>query len=476
MGTQFKKGNIIELTIDDLAFGAKGIAKLDDFVWFVERGIPGQKVEVKITRLKSNFGEAVIEKEIEPSPHQVDPPCPYFGDCGGCQLQHLDYKIQVETKTRQVKEILERIAGLKEFEIRPTIPSKIIYGYRNKMEFTFSDRRWIPLNEDNKKPNNFALGLHIPRQYNKILDMDACLLQSPEANKLFQDIKKLIIETELEPYNIKTHTGFWRFLAIREGKNTGDIMFSIFTSGQEPEKVRKSIDWMMHKLFWKHLELTTAIHSVTDSLAQVAVGESDRLLLGMGNIMEKIGNNVYAISPNAFFQTNTTQTEKLFDIIVELSNFNKEEIVYDLYCGIGAISSYIANKVKSVIGIELVESAVEDGRQSIEMNNLSNVHLIKNDMKFALNDDSMIREYGTPDVVILDPPRSGMDSKTITDILKLLPKKIIYVSCNPPIMARDLTMFCKDAYKVKIVQPVDMFPQTKHIEVVVLLERNNNNP
>ncbi len=474
MEKQFKKGDSLELFVEDLAFGARGVTRVDNFVWFVERGIPGQKVMAKVKRVRKSYGETVVEKVIEPSPNQVDPPCPYFGVCGGCQLQHLKYEIQVETKTKQIQEILERIGGFKNVKVRPTIPAENIYGYRNKMEFTFSDRRWITDNESGEKPENFALGLHVPGRFDKVLDIDGCLLQSETSNRVFQTVKKLIVETGLPPYSIKDHTGFWRFFVIREGKNTGDLMLNLITTSQEGEKGNKALDWIVHKLFWQYPEITTVIHSLSDKKSQVAIGESERLLLGMGKIVEKVGEKLFEISPAAFFQTNTFQVQRLFDTIVGLAEFQENQSVWDLYCGTGAIGIYIADKVKHVLGIEVIESAIEDGKKNLKLNDIDNVDFVLADMKEALSDsDSLIREYDAPDVIIIDPPRGGTHPKTVKSLLELAPPKIVYVSCNPAVLARDLQTLCKDVYTLKTVQPVDMFPHTGHIETVVLLENLN---
>ena len=472
MKKQFKKGDFLELLVEGLAFGARGVARMENFVWFIERAIPGQKVIARIKRVKKNYGEAVLEKVLQPSPYQITPKCPYFGVCGGCQLQHLKYNIQVETKTTQIQEILERIGNFKNVKVQPTLPAENIYGYRNKMEFTFSDRRWITENESKEKPENFALGLHVPGRFDKVLDIDKCFLQSDTSNKVFKTVKSLVLETGLTPYNIKNHTGFWRFLVIREGKNTGDLMLNIITTSQEGQKGKKALDWITHKLFWQHPEITTVIHSISDKKSQVAIGESKRLLLGMGKIVEKVGDKLFEISPNAFFQTNTFQTQRLFDTIIKLAEFQKNQNVWDLYCGTGAIGIYIADKVRHVLGIEIIESAIEDGKKNLELNNIDNVDFVLADMKEALSEsNSLIEEYGNPDVVIIDPPRGGTHPKTIEDLVKLAPPKIIYVSCNPPILARDLQILCKDIYTLKAVQPIDMFPHTGHIETVALLEK-----
>ena len=474
MNEKNKKGDSLELLIEDLAFGAKGVARKDDFVWFINRGIPGQKVRATVRRIRSNYGEADIVKVIEPSPHQISPPCPFFGTCGGCQLQHLKYEMQVEYKTMQVKEILKRIGGLDQLEVLPTIPAEQTYGYRNKMEFTFSDRRWIMEGDHSDMPSNFALGLHVPGRFEKVIHIDTCLLQSEMSNRVFKTASDLTFETGLSAYNTKNHTGFWRFLVIREGKNTGDLMLNFITSGQEPKRGTKAIDWIVHKLFWRHPEITTIIHSITDRKAKVAFGESERLILGTGKITEQLGGKLFEISPDSFFQTNTSQAEVLFENIAKIANFKGDETVYDLYCGTGAIGISIADKVKQVICIEVIESAVQNGIQNMELNNISNLTFINADIKDVLKEKAELQnKYAPPDIIILDPPRGGTHPETVKHISALSPQKIVYISCNPSILARDLKVLCEKSYSLSVVQPIDMFPHTGHIEVVALLHRNS---
>lgn len=468
---KISKGAVLELTIDDLAYGAQGVARVDDYVVFVDRAIPGQKVKAKIKQKKRSYAEGYVLEVVEPSPSQIDPPCPYFGVCGGCKLQHMQYREQLRHKTKQVKELLERIGGFENPDILPTLPAKDIYNYRNKMEFSFSDQRWLR-EEDEEKPHDFALGLHVPRRFDKVLNVDACLLQCDTANAILKDVTSLTLETGLKPYGVHSHEGFWRFFIIREGKNTGELMLNFITSGQEGQRGNDAVDWVVHKLFWRFPEITSVIHSVTDKVAQVAFSESERLLLGPPVINEKVGHRTYEISPNAFFQTNTRQTEVLFDTIVNLAKFQCHEIVYDLYCGTGAIGIYIADYVKKVVGIEVIEAAVKDGQRNIELNQLTNIELILADMKDALKEtEAIIAQHGHPDVIILDPPRGGTHPDTIKHVIGLSPAKIVYVSCNPSILARDAAVLCENVYRMETVQPVDMFPHTGHVEVVTLFTK-----
>jgi 23S rRNA (uracil1939-C5)-methyltransferase len=315
----------------------------------------------------------------------------------------------------------------------------------------------------------------VPRRFDKVLDIDGCLLQSETNNQILRSVKTLALETELKPYNIRNHTGFYRFCILRQGLNTGDIMLNIITSGQAGKTGDDAMDWISHKLFWNHPEITTFIHSISDSLAQVAFAERERLLLGTGKITEKIGNRVFEISPGAFFQTNPRQAQQLFETISELADFQGTETVYDLYCGTGAIGISISHQVKRVLGIEVIQSAVEDGKRNVELNHIENIEFILADMKEAMKDYGPLTEqHGMPDVVILDPPRGGTHPDTVNGLLNLAPQKIVYVSCNPAILARDLKILCEKTYTLRTVQAVDMFPHTAHIEVVALLVRNSS--
>ena len=476
MQPPYRKKQIIPLDVVDLAFGGRGIARENDYVWFVDGGIPGQRVMARIYHIRKQFGEARAVETVKPSPDQVDPACPYFGVCGGCQLQHLRYERQVEAKTRQVKDILERIGGFRDVDVLPTLPAPEIYGYRNKMEFTFSDLRWTLENDASDKPADFALGLHVPGRFDKVLDIDVCPLQSDRANGILKTVQERILETGLPPYGARSHRGVWRFLVLREGKNTGDLMVHFITSGQEIARTREAVDGLAETLAARHPEITTITHATTDRLSQVAYGEQERTLLGTGKIRETLRGRTFEISSGSFFQTNTGQAERLFEKVSELAELSGTECVYDLYCGAGAIGLSIADRVRRVVGVEAVEPAVRDALRNAEINGITNVVFAAGDMKDALRDRVFQSEFDPPDVVILDPPRGGTHPSAIRDVLALDAPKIVYVSCNPPILARDAKTLCETAYDLKIVQPVDMFPHTGHVEAVAVFRRRTAAP
>jgi 23S rRNA (uracil1939-C5)-methyltransferase len=456
---------MIELTIHDLAFGGRGVARQDDFVWFVPYGLPGQKVRARIINKKKRYGEAAIDAVLESSPDQVEAPCPYFQICGGCQLQHLAYEKQVEAKTSQIREILQRIAGIRDVPIQPAIPAESIWGYRNKMEFTFSNRRWFPEGPMPGADNSFALGLHVPGRFDRVLDIDRCSIQSDRMNLVLQTIRQATQASGLPAYDIRTHEGVWRFLIIREGRRTGDIMVHLITSSQS-DRVQEVIREISSRLASTVEGLTGFVHGISDKTAGVAYADSESVILGKPEITERLGNLTFTISPGAFFQTNTEQAERLFESVLRLAEVDQTQTVFDLYCGGGAIGLFLSPYVKRVVGIEVIASAVEDARRNAESNSITNAEFRLGDLRDALDDPTLEK----PDLVVLDPPRGGTHPKTIQRLADMAPPKIVYVSCNPAILARDLAVLIP-FYTIREIQPLDLFPHTGHIETVVALVR-----
>ena len=469
-----KKGNEIELTIDSLAFGGRGVAKTGDFVWFVDRAIPGQTVKARVSKKKKNYGEAYTVEVLTPSPDQVEPRCRYFGVCGGCQHQHYAYEKQVDQKTRQVKDLLKHIGGLDLDIVRPALGADPVYGYRNKMEFTFGSLRWRTPDTPPGQPDQPGLGLHVPRRFDKILDIEECPIQSEKANGILKSIHDFFEASGLPPYDQKTHLGFWRFCILREGMATGELMAHIVTSGQYGDEGDTLIDKLAGELKTAHSGLTTFVHSISDNIGQVARGETARVLFGPGTIREKIGERIFEIAPEAFFQTNTIQTNTLFKAIEDAAKLKGDELLFDLYCGTGAIGIFLADKVKTVIGVEVIEAAVESANRNKEINQLDNVTFIAGDMKDAISKCGLEENHGTPDVVVIDPPRGGTHPDTIEELMALKAKRLVYVSCNPPHLAKDLKQLT-EIYEIESIQPVDMFPHTKHIEVVTGLVLKESN-
>ena len=473
-----KKGDLLELEIEGYAFEGKGISKIKrengeekNFVVFVQNSYPGDKVKAKLVKIKKNFSEAITVELISLSPERVEAKCKYFGTCGGCKQQDLSYDSQIKYKQQQVKEIFKNIGGFSKLpDMRPIIPAKNIFFYRNKMEFSFSDKRWLTEDEialEEKVDKNFALGLHVPNVFDKVLDIDICHLQSELSYKILNFTRDFFKERNAKAYSTKTHKGFLRNLVIRQSYHTKDLMVNIVTAYEDDSLIRSYSNLLLKQF----PEITTIVNNINEKKASVAVGDYEKIFHGDGFITDMIGEYTFRISANSFFQTNTLQAENLYKTALDFAELKGDEIVYDLYTGAGTIAIYISKKVKEVYAFESVESAIEDAKTNAELNDIHNVHFFNADLYKSfihLIDEKAIPK---PSLIILDPPRSGLHKNTVEDVIKINPEKIVYVSCNPATQARDLKLFAEDGYKLIKMRPVDMFPHTFHIENVVLLYR-----
>lgn len=469
-----RHGEEIEVTIDSIAFEGKSVARIDGFVIFVAGGVPGDRVTARIVKTKKHFAEAVVSKVMEPSALRVEPRCRHFGVCGGCKWQHVNYQAQIDFKRQHVIDAFERIGGFAGIDTRPTIGSDDCYFYRNKMEFSFGDR-WLTNEElaaragtnGVRPPPEFALGLHIPERFDKVLDIEECYLQSEVSYHITNAVRSFCVERGLSIYSTFTHTGYLRNLVLREGKRTGELMVNLVTSEDVPEVMRALTD----RLLDTFPSITTVVNNITRRKSQVAVGDIEKTYHGPGFITERIGKRTYRISANSFFQTNTLQAEQLYDTAARLAHLKPDDVVFDLYSGTGTIALHIADNVRRVVGIEAVESAIDDANKNAEMNQVSNCSFVQGDLKDKLTKDTAwLARYPKPDVIIIDPPRSGMHENVVLEIASLRPDRIVYVSCNPVTQARDLKLLCSRApYVVISLQPVDMFPHTYHVENVASL-------
>jgi len=458
-----KKGHTIELEIVTTAFGGHGIGRLEGLVVFVRGAVPGDRVKGRVIRKKKDYLEAKTIELLEPSPDRVQPPCPYSGHCGGCQWQHVKYDRQLAYKGQQVKETLARIGALRDIQVRDVLPSQRRFAYRNKMEFTFSDRRWV-LPADLPKAGSdseFALGLHVPGTFHKVIDIDACLLQQDEGNRILRAVKEYVIGSGLPVYGLKSHRGFWRFLALRHSSSMDEWMVNVITS-EEHATVTAGLATFLTARFGR---IRTVVNNVNTRRASIAVGEKETVLHGDGIIKDHIGAHGFQISANSFFQTNTLGGETLYRQIADYAELQGSEIVLDLYSGTGTIPIYLSDRARRVVGVEIGQSAVRDAERNCHANEIPNCEFIWGDIK-----DCLMRLRITPDVVILDPPRAGVHKDAMAPIMGLDAAKIVYVSCNPATMARDLEQMGR-RYDVVEVQPVDMFPHTYHIETVAKLHR-----
>jgi len=467
-----KKGTQLNVSITDLSTEGKGIFKTEEgFVIFVEKLIPGDKAIVEIIRKKSGYAEAKLMELTEKSENRIEPRCKHFGTCGGCKFQYLPYQNQLEYKRKVVVDAFERIGGFRIPEIPAVIGSDDFYNYRNKMEFSFSDDKWYDVPVDGKPVPDFALGLHVPKFYTKVLDIEKCFLQSEISNRILNLTREFFKTKGTSIYSTKTHSGFLRFLIIRQTKNTGDLMLNLVTYDYNEQLIKEYSNLIKSEI----PEVTTFVNSFSTKKAQVAFGEDLKIIFGDGFILEKLNNKIrdliFKISPNSFFQTNTIQAEKLYSVAMEYLEPDRDDVVLDLYCGTGSISLFIADRVKKVTGVELIEEAIENAKENAEINGIGNAEFVLSDIKEYLKKEILSGDINlSATKIILDPPRSGLHP----DICKILSetsfKKIVYISCNPVTQARDIAAICSTGkYSIEKIQPVDMFPQTHHIENICLL-------
>jgi len=473
-----KVRDIIEVEVTGYAFEGKGIAKINliegdedlkNFVVFVENGYPGDSAQVKIIKKKKNYALARIEKLLKSSDERVAPRCRYFGTCGGCKQQDLDYGSQLRYKHQQVLEIFNKLGGLEGFVSGEIIPSDNSFYYRNKMEFSFGDKRWLTaedMNNGMEIDRSYALGLHIPNMFDKVLDIDECFLQSPESNLILNFTKKFFREKNSIVYSTKTHTGYLRNLAVRQSVHGKGLMVNLVTSESNSELVEEFTKGLCEVV----PAVTTVVNNITSRKSSVAVGEREEVFFGDGFIYDTIGKYKFRISANSFFQTNTVQAEKLYEIARKYADIKSDEVVYDLYSGAGTIAIYVSEKAKEVHGFEAVGESIENAKQNVEINDVKNVYSHHVDLYKSFLPYLSENNVPEPDIMIVDPPRNGMHENTVNDILELEPERIVYISCNPATQVRDIKLLCAK-YKLVRINSVDMFPHTYHIENVALLEK-----
>lgn len=458
-----KKKQEIELDVTGIAFGGRGIAKIDGYTVFVDQAVPGDRVLARIVKKKKSYAEARTLQIIEPSADRIEPPCRYAGWCGGCKWQFLQYGRQLEYKRRHVREAVEHIGQISGVPVHPVLPADKIFGYRNKMEFSCSDRRWLLPEELGRAdiPKDFALGLHVPGTFDKILDIDACLLQPEKGNRILNDVRDRIRASGLAPYGLRTHEGFWRFVMLRHSLAEDRWLVNLVTAAED----RGALDAVAGYLMEAHDDIAGVVNNVTAKKAAVAAGEYELPVSGRAFVQEQLGEFVFEVSANSFFQTNTAQAEKLYDTVRRYAQLSGSESVVDLYTGTGTIPIWLSADAGRITGLEIVESAVADAGKNCEKNQITNCRFVAGDIRQSI---SQIEHR--PDVMIIDPPRAGMHKDVVKSVLDMAPEKMVYVSCNPATLARDLSLMA-ETYHVAEIQPVDMFPHTFHIEAVARLVR-----
>lgn len=453
--------------ISDIGAEGKAIARIDNVVTFVSLVAPGDIVDLEIIKKRSRYMEARVTKFHKLSELREKPVCKHFGICGGCRWQHLQYPHQLKYKQNQVVNALLRIGKLQLPEINPIIASRSIYLYRNKLEFAFSNRRWLPEAEIvSGQPLNAmnGLGFHVPRQFDKVVNIEECWLQPEPSNHIRNEVRKVAEEHNMSFFNPRNHAGFLRNLIIRTSSN-GEVMV-ILSFFQDDEEKR---DLLMGHLQNKFPGITSLMFAVNNKGNDTLYDLDIHVFSGMDHITEEFEGLKFRIGAKSFFQTNTTQSLELYRIVRNSAGLRGHETVYDLYTGTGTIANFIAQTAGKVIGIESVPEAVEDAKRNSAINGIHNTIFLTGDMKEMLT-PSFTDQYGSPEIIITDPPRSGMHRRVAESILRIRPEKIIYVSCNPATQARDLEILSA-SYKINMVQPVDMFPQTNHVENVVSLIR-----
>ena len=456
----------LELKIESLAYGGMGVAKKDDFVIFVKGAIPGQIVNARVYKKKKGYAEAQTLNIVSESPNAVEPKCNHFYICS--KIQNLSYKEQLKEKGNQVEDAFQRLGGFKEFKLKKVIKGDPTFNYRNKMEFTFSPHRWVLESEPEGVDKSFALGLHIPGRYDKILDINNCHIQPEIGNKILQVAREVCnSNSDLKPYDPKTHIGFLRYLMIRYGVNTNQLMVNVVTAYDDINKLSPLTDTLLNKF----PEITSLVNNVNTRKADVAFGEFETLLFGKPYIEEKLGNLTFEISANSFFQTNTLQGEVLYNEVLKAADLKGNEIVFDLYCGAGSIALYLAKKAKEVFGFEVIRSSLENATKNAKNNKIKNAVFLKANLDTFFKSGQLPRRIPKPDIVIVDPPRAGMHPDMTNYLHKFKAKKIVYVSCNPTTQARDAKVLYEKGYHIKSAVMVDMFPHTPHIETVVLFSK-----
>ena len=464
-----KKANypLIEgLEITTLAAEGKAMGRWNDVVVFVPMTVPGDVVDVQIRSKRRRFMEGYVVRYVKKSPIRAEHFCAHFGVCGGCKWQNLPYEEQLRFKTEQVRDQLTRIGKIELPEICDCLGSEKTQFYRNKLEFTFADRRWLTREElaDEQVVATPALGFHIPNMFDKVLDIDRCWLQPEPSNAIRMAIKKFTLENGYSYHNPHTHEGIMRNMIIRTA-STGEVMLIVVFGEDNPEWITALLNFVGDQF----PEITSLYYIINTKLND-SVGDLDPVLFkGKDHIVEQMEGLKFKVGPKSFYQTNSLQAYELYKVAREFADLKPEDTLYDLYTGTGTIANFCAARCKKVVGIEYVPEAIADAKINSQWNNISNTSFYAGDMKAVL-DDAFVAKNGHPDVIILDPPRAGVDEPVIEVIRRAAPDRIVYVSCNPATQARDLALLNED-YRVVKVQPVDMFPHTHHVENVVKLER-----
>lgn len=448
------KNEVYTVEITDLGVNGEGIGRIDNYIVFVANALPGEIVKVLVVKTKKSYGYGKLLEIIKPSPYRVEPVCPVANRCGGCNLQHLAYEQQLVLKRQKVKNSLERIGELKDIDVLPTVGMDNPYYYRNKAQY--------PVGADE---NGIAVGFYAVGSH-RIISSDACFIGNKENERVLKILKKFIKQYNIQPYNEQTHSGALRHIMIRQGVKTNELMVCLVINDTEFKLKNQLVDALM-----EIDNLKSLVINYNNKKTNVILGDKCETVYGQAYISDYIGKLKFNISPLSFFQVNPVQTEKLYNIALDFANLTSNDVVIDAYCGAGTISLFLAQKAKMVYGVEIVEPAVENAKENAKINNASNVEF------FTGKSEEIVpwlceEKNVQPDIMVVDPPRKGCDKSLLDLILKILPEKVVYVSCDCATLARDLNIL-KNLYEIKKIQPVDMFPHTYHVETVCLLSKKS---
>lgn len=454
-----------QLHLTDYAAEGKAMARIDGKVIFVSGAIPGDVVDVMLVKNKKDWAEARVLRIQQPSPDRLVPFCKHFGTCGGCKWQMLPYEKQLLYKQQEATENLRRIGKIEIPEFLPIIGSDHTTAYRNKLEFTFSNKRYLTHEEIGTESANAAenaLGYHAPRIFDKIIDIQECHLMDDVNNKIRNTIRDYAVLNKLEFYDIRNHTGWLRNIIIRF-TSTGELMVNLCLNYEAEAERIKLLDHILQEV----PQISTLLYTINPKWNDTLYGLEPTVYSGNGYVMEKLEKWQFMVSPKSFFQTNTKQAEKLYGVVRNFAELTGKEVVYDLYCGTGSIGIFLSDGASKLVGVEVVEEAIVDAKKNAALNNINHASFFAGDVIKICN-DAFFETHGKPDVVITDPPRAGMHEKLVIKLLEMETPKMVYVSCNTATMARDIALL-SEKYQVEKVQPVDMFPHTHHIECVALL-------
>ncbi len=458
-----------KLTVEDYAAEGKALARTEGKVVFISGAVPGDVVDVQLSKNKKDWAEGKAVQFHAYSPDRVDPFCEHFGTCGGCKWQMLPYKKQLQYKENEVAQNLRRLGKIALPEIMPIIGCNTVARYRNKLEFTFSNRRYLLPSEMGAAEGSLqhnALGFHVPRLFDKVIDINTCHLMMEPTNSIKNTIRQFALEHDYSFYDIRNHTGWLRTLVLRIC-TSGEVMVNLCIAYDDQPAIKKLFDHLL-----AHVpSITTLLYTINPKKNDSIYDLQPKVYYGNGYALEMLEDFRFKISPKSFFQTNTKQGERLYRVARDFAELSGAETVYDLYCGTGSIGIFVSKLAKKIIGVELIEEAIEDARENAALNNIAHAQFFAGDVIDVCN-DAFFAVHGRPDVIITDPPRAGMHEKLVKKILDIAAPTVVYVSCNPATQARDLQLL-DEKYSVTKVQPVDMFPQTHHIENVVQLKLRN---